>query len=185
LTGSVFIPKFPEMPFCELKQKDWQNGRPLPTNTRGFEDVVWYTPNRGHSIPLPFWGPGNFKEVISKPGFVLDHESLHVMILDWRKTNEELVADFRDWIKMSRSMVEVEPVRESARGIANDFLDLPKECKSVDTALLHLGKLRCFDSCGSWDEYMQIYCPGNADRRSLQKDVAAARKVLAWLDSRI
>ena len=180
-----FIPKFPEVPFCELEKKDLQNGRNLPTNTRGVSDIVWHTSKGASHIPMIFRTPEKFSDIISKPGFVRDHESLHVMIINWRKTDSELVDDFRDWLKMSREFIEIPPVRESARGIANNPLDLPEECKSVETALLHLGKLRCLDSCGSWDEYMRIYRPGNTDRRSLQKDVAAARKVVAWLESKI
>ena len=178
-----FISKFPLSPYLSLKENEIKNGREMPKNIRGVEDIVFYFPD-GAAICLPaFFGGKSFTEIFENT--IPNYQSAHVMLIDWRKTNVELVDDFRDWIEMSRNFTKTQPIREASRGIFNEELDLPKECKKVDTALFHLGKLRCNKSCASMDEYMKIYHPSNIDRRSIQKDISAARAVLSWLESKV
>lgn len=122
--------------------------------------------------------------------------TLHMLCIDWRKPNKELVDDFANWIEGQRTSnknrpgwapwqdrINIEPTRMSMRAFFNRPLELPKECKKINTALAHLGKLRCLEAAGSWAEYLKIYHSPETDQRSLEKDVKAARDVLSWVES--
>ena len=193
-----FCEKFPAASFIELKTEDYRDmpgrayGCILPVNGRGLCEIVYCwakdfkefneDPNdRETHMPVG----RDFLQPVEKAEAGKEHVSVHLMRVDWWKSDSELQAEFAEWVEYGRARVKVKPVKATSRGLLNRPLGLPKECRKTSTALLHLGKLRCLESSGSWEKYLAVYQEDKSDRRSLEKDVSAARKIIAWLEEKV
>ena len=178
-----YCPKFPEIPFLDLAPADYrEKGRGLPIHTRGFIDLGFHS-QKTSMLPGIFLNEPNYHKAVSSPGLIEEHESLHVVMVDWRKTNGELVEDFTSWLALNREELWGKETRPAARGLFNEPLPFPDNCKKKDTALVNLGKLRCLEASAHWGDYMQSYNSGISDDRNLKKDVAVARQLIDWFDS--
>lgn len=193
----AYCKKFPDTPFLELTPKDYLNGpevpinvRVFPVNGRSFCDMGYhwvddsdeedpYVLDLNSGVPHGLFCPIDVSES-SGP-----HISMHQVRIDWWKTDSELKAEFAEWLAAYRKFLKVKPIPSSKRGLLNRPLDLPKECRKKETALMHLGKLRCLEATGTWEKYLALYHGDKSDRRFLEKDVSAARKIIAWLEEKV
>jgi|GEM_PF-6235854 len=186
--------KFPDTPFLELKEEDYRNGpdvafnaRLFPVNGQGFSEIesCWIKDFQENTFRVDPYHVRYKLPPVAGRGPSGEHVSAHLIRIDWWKSNNELQAEFAEWVEACRQYIKVEPVKTGARGILNQPLDLPKECKKMSTALAHLGSLRCLKATGSWEKYLTVYHTDKSDRRYLEKDVSAARKVISWLEKKV
>jgi hypothetical protein len=187
-----YCDKFPDTPFLKLDTADYQitkevplYSRHFPVNHRGFCDVesCWARDYKGKSRSVE--DGSEIFQYMAETGPDEDHVTTHLIFVDWWKSDSELKEDFYKWIKFHRKNYQVKPVKTLSRGLLNRPLDLPKECRKMGTALSHLGKLRCLEAAGSWEKYLAAYHTEKSDRRYLEKDVSAARKVISWLEDKV
>ena len=183
---------FPNTPFMELDSTDYlfqkempRFSRYFPVDGRGFLDLEsdWAREYRGKTNYIE--DGREIFEIMAETDPENDHITIHHIFVDWWKSDSELRADFNRWIKFHRRNYKVKPVKALSRGLFDRPLDLPKECRKKNTALIHLGKLRCLEASGSWEKYLTLYHTAKSDRRYLEKDVSAARKVIAWLEDKV
>jgi hypothetical protein len=184
--------KFPKTPFLELKSEDYRNGpevsvneRVFPVNGRGVCEMgyCWMKDFSDKTFQISLTPRlGSFQPIATGPDGE-EHVTAHMLRVDWWKTDSELKQEFAEWVDVYRKFLKVKSIPPGKRGLLNQPLDLPKECRKMGTALAHLGNLRCLEAAGSWENYLDIY--EKIDRRYLERDVSAARAVLAWLESKV
>ena len=179
-----YCPGFPDKPFSELTEEEYRNNRPVPVNTRGLDEWAGRGPDNYLHQLIPFVDK-TFVEIADTPGVLKEYNSIHLIHFDWRKTDAELVRDFKDWMKMQRECFAITPTHAYARGLYNDPIPMPDKCKKKEKALEYLGVLRKQQACATWRQYMQTYCHSDADQRPEEKKVAAAGQLLAWFESQL
>lgn len=183
--------KFPETPFLKLKPEEYRNGpevslneRVFPVDGRGVCEMgyCWMKDFNEQKFDIALTHRlGSCQPMAADPD--AEHITAHMLRVDWWKTDSELKQEFSEWVDVYRKFLKVKPIPPGKRGFLSRPLDLPKECKKKDTALAHLGKLRCRNHAGSWEKYFAIYCAPDVNRRYLERDVSAAKQVLAWMES--
>lgn len=169
---------FPKKPFSKLKPKEIYTDNDFFNALPGLGDI-------GHRW-LEHTDKDSFSYFFEEENKPVDCErsiGVHLLWIDWRKTDTELKNELFDWVKYTREQIGAKSTPELKRGIFNRTLDLPKECRKMNTALAHLGKLRGLEHAGTWVKYLSIYQDEGKERRYHEKDVSAARSVLEWMES--
>lgn len=176
-----FCASFPEVPYSCLSESERVE---IPTNVEG----LLYLASRQYGGGGHLWNgieDKTFWEIGDIPGMLQEHCDLHLLCIDWRKTDAELAQDLKEWVKRIRPNVDIKSTPLYSRGLYNQPIPMPPNCKKKDKALEYLGILRKRMSAGTWKQYMHTYCSLDADQREEEKKVAAANKILSWFESQV
>jgi len=187
----AYCKKFPETPFLELKPEDYRNEPDVAVNERIFPvkgrgvcemGYCWMKDFDKQTFDITLTHRlGSCQPMAADPD--TEHITAHMLRVDWWKTDSELKQEFSEWVDVYRKFLKVKPIPPSKRGLLNRPLNLPKECRKMGTALVHLGNLRCLEAAGSWENYLALY--EKINRRYLERDISAARKIIAWLEEKV